>query len=285
MGQTSLFTPQKPCKPKVVLFYNRIFSDYQMSPHSHQYVEFMCVESGTCRFQLPDREHTLTAGEFIFLDGETSHGMIVGDAARILNLEFYFLPGSSKLASEILPLPKPANFPGYLVQNDSGNIATMIKMIITELTSHRPQQELATELMIWQLILELGRLIPGEPQGNIHVRKALAYLDNHFYENCSIGELAEKLNLNRSYLQRIFKEETGQTPAAYLLNLRLRRASELLARTNLPLAEVSDYVGFSSQQYFNHVFRKHRGITPGQYRYTKQKATKTQNDLILETET
>ncbi len=288
MGRTSLFTLPYPCKPKVFLFYNRIFSNYQMSPHSHHYVEFMCLESGRGIFQLPDGEHRLEAGQFIFLDGGTPHGMIVEESARILNLEFDFEPQeNSHLSQRILPLPTAAEHPRYLIMEDHANISTLIKMIIAELTSHRQNQELAVELMIWQLILELGRLIEGQGQiqGNYHVRRALAYLDSHFYEDCTIGSLAGKLGLNRSYLQRIFKEETGQTPRAYLLDLRLGRACGLLARTDLPLAEVSDYVGFSSQQYFNHFFRKHKGMTPGQYRLTKQKATKTQKMTDQETET
>ena len=276
MEPISLFSSHPPSRPQVFLFYNRIFSNYQMSPHSHHYIEFMCLESGSCRFQLQDGEHQLKAGQFICLDAGVPHGMVVEEPARILNVEFYFSsPKSDPLAEKILPLPPPKKA-GYYILEDNTNISTLMKMIIGEVTGHRPQQQLAAELLIWQLLLELRRLAQDQEQlhGNRHVRKAMAYLDSHYYADFSIGQLAEKLNLNRSYLQRIFKKETGCTPAAYLLNLRLQRASALLARTDLPIAEISDYVGFSSQQYFTHVFRKHKGMTPRQYRLTK-KVTKT----------
>jgi AraC-like DNA-binding protein len=274
MERASLFTFPYPCEPRVFLFYNRIFSNYQMSPHSHHYVEFMCLESGSGLFQLPDGTHRLEKGQFIFLDGGVPHGMVVEESTRILNVEFELEPKEeSHLSKRILPLPLPPGHPRYFILEDNTNISTLLKMIIGEVTSHRQNQELAVELMIWQLILELGRLIEGQGklQGNYHVRQALAYLDNHFYEDCSIGGLAQKMGLNRSYLHRIFKEETGLTPRTYLLKVRLERACGLLARTDLPIAEVSDYVGFSSQQYFNHVFRKYKGMTPRQYRLAKQK--------------
>ncbi len=277
METAGLFNLSRPAAPRVFLFYNKFFSDYHMSPHTHPYVEFMCLESGSALLRLPDGEHKLGAGQFICLDSGVPHGMIIKEPTRILNVEFEFQPQDNANVSErILPLPYPRNRVPYFILNDNTNIATFMKMIINEVTSHQPDQQLAVELLIWQLLLELKRLAASEEQlqGNCHVRKAMAYLDSHYFENCSVSLLAAKMNLNRSYLQRIFKAETGSTPAAYLLELRLQRASALLARTDLPIAQVSDYVGFSSQQYFTHVFCKHQGMTPRQYRLTKQKATK-----------
>ena len=270
MEPISLFSSHPPSRPQVFLFYNRIFSNYQMSPHSHHYIEFMCLESGSCRFQLQDGEHQLKAGQFICLDAGVPHGMVV-KSRRISTLSFISALKSDPWKKFYASPPKGRIF----ILEDNTNISTLMKMIIGEVTGHRPQQQLAAELLIWQLLLELRRLAQDQEQlhGNRHVRKAMAYLDSHYYADFSIGQLAEKLNLNRSYLQRIFKEETGCTPAAYLLNLRLESFGSPCTK-DLPIAEISDYVGFSSQQYFTHVFRKHKGMTPRQYRLTK-KVTKT----------
>ena len=114
MERASLFTFPYPCEPRVFQFYNRIFSNFQMSPHSHHYVEFMYLESGSGLFQLPDGEHRLEAGQFIFLDGGILHGMIVDEPSRILNIEFYFEPREdSYLSQRILPLFEPEDHPYY----------------------------------------------------------------------------------------------------------------------------------------------------------------------------
>ena len=86
------------------------------------------------------------------------------------------------------------------------------------------------------------------------MRRALAYLDNHFYEDCTVGDLAEKLGLNRSYLQRIFKEETEANTCSVSVKFTSGARLPAAEANRSALAEVSDYVGFSSQQYFNHVF-------------------------------
>ena len=83
-----------------------------MSPHSHHYVEFMCLESGSCLFQLPDKEHQLQAGGIPLLEGGIPHGMIVEEPTRILNLGGDFEPSpDSQLSVESCPWPLPQTFP------------------------------------------------------------------------------------------------------------------------------------------------------------------------------
>lgn len=53
---------------------------------------------------------------------------------------------------------------------------------------------------------------------------------------------------------------------SYLNNIRIEKAKELLANTDLSLADIGNQVGFTDQSYFNKIFRKHENLTPGQYR-------------------
>ena len=65
---------------------------------------------------------------------------------------------------------------------------------------------------------------------------------------------------------RLFKHETGRTITQYIVHLRCRQAAEMLRETNLPVQEISSYVGYTDNNYFVKVFKKVIGNTPSEYR-------------------
>jgi LacI family transcriptional regulator len=85
-------------------------------------------------------------------------------------------------------------------------------------------------------------------------------------DGLTIDEVADQLAMSRSVLQRRFKTATGRTLHDEILRVRLGRAKELLAATDLPIATVAERLGFKHQEYMGDVFRKRLGVTPAQYR-------------------
>ena len=77
---------------------------------------------------------------------------------------------------------------------------------------------------------------------------------------------SEHVGLSSSYLCRIFKEETGLSMNAYITNLRMSKAGELLNDTNSYIKEVAISVGFEDQLYFSRLFKRYYGVTPSEYR-------------------
>lgn len=74
------------------------------------------------------------------------------------------------------------------------------------------------------------------------------------------------MNVHPGYLHRIFRTHTGQTLTDYLNQLRMEKARMLLGQGEIPVAEIADYVGISSRQYFHLLFKKYSGCTPIEYR-------------------
>jgi AraC family transcriptional regulator len=93
----------------------------------------------------------------------------------------------------------------------------------------------------------------------------MAYLP----DNLSVGDLADLVDLSRFQFARRFKQSTGATPHAYVMDERVARAKTLLLRTGIPLAEVAHQCGFADQSHMNRVFGARVGATPGQYREAK----------------
>ncbi|MGT9066329.1 helix-turn-helix transcriptional regulator, partial [Enterococcus faecalis] len=68
------------------------------------------------------------------------------------------------------------------------------------------------------------------------------------------------------HLQRTFKEQTKQTPLAYLTSIRIRQAQELLLHSPLTIQQIAKKVGFQTAAYFATTFKKESGVTPSVYR-------------------
>ena len=100
------------------------------------------------------------------------------------------------------------------------------------------------------------------------LRRVREYIEAHLEETISIEALAGIGRLSKYHFARAFKQSEGLTPHDYLLQCRVRRAQELLANTDLSLAEIALASGFSDQSHCARRFREHVGITPRSYRWS-----------------
>lgn len=99
-----------------------------------------------------------------------------------------------------------------------------------------------------------------------YIEQCKWYINNNYRNNLHLAELSEYIGINGSYLSHLFKEVEGITMKEFLNRVRIERAENLLRYANSSLAEICDYVGFSSQSYFGKIFKKHTGLTPQSYR-------------------
>lgn len=89
-------------------------------------------------------------------------------------------------------------------------------------------------------------------------------------ENCcsplSLNSIAEHFYMNKCYLSRIFKEDTGFTVNGYLHARRIQKARALLVQDPMNISEISEAAGYENLTYFERVFKKHTGMSPLEYR-------------------
>lgn len=97
----------------------------------------------------------------------------------------------------------------------------------------------------------------------------MEYIKHHYNESVKIGDLADFIGVNRSYLTSSFKKTTGCSPQEFLVNLRMDKAKSLLKKTDLSINAVAGAVGYTDQLAFSKVFKKHCGKSPRMYREEK----------------
>lgn len=102
---------------------------------------------------------------------------------------------------------------------------------------------------------------------NEMIEKILEYIENN-YSLCdlSLNLVASTFNLSISYLSRFFKESMGKNFLDYLIEKRMERAKILLKDNNIKINEIAEKVGYTNHSSFIRIFKKHAGMTPGEYR-------------------
>jgi AraC-like DNA-binding protein len=96
------------------------------------------------------------------------------------------------------------------------------------------------------------------------------YVEEHLAENIELAMLAKIAGLSKWHFARAFKQSAGITPHFYLIQRRLEKAQQLLAETDLSLAQIALKSGFSDQSHFSRRFRMLLGVTPNSFRRSKR---------------
>ena len=111
----------------------------------------------------------------------------------------------------------------------------------------------------------IRKIIDGIGSQDDYINFIKKYIALHYMDEITLNEVAEILNLSRSYLSTLFKKEMGISFTQYLIDFRLNRAIEILKLENLPLNSVAEMVGYPDYTQFSKIFKKYKGVSPKSY--------------------
>jgi AraC-like DNA-binding protein len=118
----------------------------------------------------------------------------------------------------------------------------------------------------WAKGVRPARPIPCQAPIDFRVRKSLRLLDDGFAQGIELGAVARDVGLSRPHFFRLFRENTGVTPALYANTMRIEKALDRLMGSQASITDIGFELGFSSQSHFTHFFSAHVGIAPTLYR-------------------
>ena len=252
--------------------------------HWHPDVEFMCVLQGSVRLSTNNECHVLSAGEGAFINSNMLHyqepvpGLPVITLSQILDARL--IAGAHKSIFEqkyVLPVLECRELEAVRfspADPDQREILDRIRRSYEAADREEPGYEFTvrSELSkVWFLLYQSsesvrnsGRVIGG--QGEERIKRMLVFLQKHYEEKVSLGMIADAAGISERECLRCFSQKLNTTPFTYLLEYRIRRAAELLQKTDSPITEIAYACGFSGSSYFGKTFRKLMGCTPSEYR-------------------
>lgn len=157
-----------------------------------------------------------------------------------------------------------------------GGLAPETAFVLSDL--YIQKAELMTDLLGLerlnaQMVLDFTKRVEAEKCGVHHsrmVRRVRDYVFAHISEQITTDALAKECGMNRTYLCKLFADETGMTVGKYVTHIKMEEAKRLMDITRKSIAEIAEYLGYSSQSHFQRVFKQHTGLTPGVYRSARR---------------
>lgn len=119
------------------------------------------------------------------------------------------------------------------------------------------------DYLVYPYMLEIQRIQDNKTKHIVN--QVIQGMEANYRTDLSLDLFAEIHGMSSFSLSRAFKRITGYTFVDYLTGIRLQKAKELLTSTDMQISAVAEAVGYQPS-YFNRVFRKNMGITPGEYR-------------------
>ena len=119
----------------------------------------------------------------------------------------------------------------------------------------------------------------SRPHTDERIRDIEEYLREHFHRDVSIDSLAERIGMGPRNFIRRFKAATGRVPGAYVQTLRIAAAREMLEQGATSIQVVCSKIGYEDVAFFRDLFKRHTGMTPGEYRKRFAKMSFKRADL------
>lgn len=243
--------------------------------------QLLYVASGKGHFFLNGNEEIIPAGYMVLYQPRQEqhyeyHGQ---DQPEVYWVHFTGNDVKGILKHFDIPMDKSVFFAGV-----SSAYRTLFKEMIRELQNCRTGYQELLEMYLRQLFLLIQRTRQeNTPTINTYLQKEMEQAQQYFQEHCNedvqIKDYAKSRGMSVSWFLRSFKEFTGQPPAQYLLALRMNNAVSLLETTDYNVAEISAIVGYDNALYFSRLFKKHKGVSPSEYRKLLQKKGSPHRDV------
>lgn len=254
---------------------------YQM--HWHSYGEIIVVGPGeTNIYKINQSTYNLEEGDFVLAWPMEMHEVVDADREHSLVIQF-----SNSFMSSLFDLQRIMHFYRNLhviCKNAHPELTGKLHGIVDKMRTYFYSEEANRELKCCMLLMEFMLTLDehrrdfapelktseNEAYSDDVLRRMIVVTDyiknNLTADDLSQAAMAEMAGISKDYFSRIFKNVTGMNYSKWLNTVRLEKATELLSQNDMTLTEVAMLSGFQSIPSFNRVFRKEKGMAPGEYR-------------------
>ncbi len=256
-------------------------------PHYHPYYELYFLMSGSCRMFIDHTIYYLSAGDLVLLAPYQLHQTIYGSGQPAERFTANFVPAYI----EYFAAQCQGGGPELIFSRHRISIPRERLDYVRELFLQMSGETLTGDCysgiqiksLLFQLLAFLGRCRnpeqssqPLDPEDAV-IQEAARYIYAHHSEPLTLDTVADYVHMSPAWFSRKFHKAVGLGFKEYLTHIRLENAEKLLLTTGMSVTEIALTCGFSSGNYFGDAFRKTRGMSPKDFRFTRHQQTSAEH--------
>jgi AraC family transcriptional activator of pobA len=255
--------------------------DWEIRPHRHAaLVQILHIAEGTAQAWLDGRSLPLQGPCVLLLPALVPHGFVFApdiDGTVVTVLEQHLarlLAGTPALAAQLGQAQCcqwPAGAP------EAAALQAAVDQLRAEFAASGTWRELALDAALLQLVVQLGRVLPGRSAGAAavgrtgaralaHVQRLRALVEARFRQQPGLAELAALLGITPTQLNRVCHQVLGHSALGVLHGRLVLEAQRDLAYTTLSIKQIGLDLGFADAAYFTRFFQRETGHTPSAWR-------------------
>lgn len=267
----------------VTVHYYEFDKNFVFNGESHDFWEMVYIDKGRVQVRNDEEELNLSQGEIIFHRPNEFHSIKALDSAPnffvvsfvchsplMMYLEKYHTVLNKMLLGFISSIIKEAETTYEMPKNDP----TLKKLIKKGTAPIGGEQLIKTYLEQFLIFLirnilkkEEPNVFPSKESMETHlVSSAKRLIEEKVEEPFRVNDLCVALGYSKSYLSKLFHEQTGETIANFAILQKIKRAKQLIRDGNLNFTQISDKLSFDNPQYFSRVFKRVTGMTPSEFK-------------------
>ncbi|WNS45254.1 AraC family transcriptional regulator [Paenibacillus sp. MMS20-IR301] len=273
-------------EPGVPIFVNRAFETFDLSEHSHEFVEITYVSEGSGVHYIGGEAVPVQHGTLFFIPVGRSHvfrpmtlkkdrPLIVYNCLFPVHFLADLKAGFPQFA-EVYRIFEHEELSWFAVKDTTGEYHGMFREMYREFSAKPPGYLPVLASLVVRVLTGLyrHRMQPADTAADkpqwLTVDEAIAYIDGNYASVLRLGEFAAKANLSERQFSRLFRQQTGMSFIDYVQGSRMDAACRLLTASRLSVTEIADTVGYTDMKFFHQLFKKKIGTTPREYRNTLQ---------------
>ena len=267
----------------VTIHYNEFDRNFTFEGESHDFWEMVYVDKGSVAVKSESEEIILSQGEIIFHKPNEFH------AIRAYNSEPNFFVISFSCSS-----PSMVCFEGFFAKLNK-SLKPFVSAIIEEaeqtfiIPKNTPSLkklskredaiiggEQLIKIYLEQFLILLLRDVnkigkteifsSKEGMESYLISSIKSLINDNLDKNLRLDDICKSIGYSKSYLCKIFEEQTGRTIANYAVKAKIKKAKELIRKNDMNFTEISDSLSFDNPQYFSRVFKRVTGMTPTEFK-------------------
>lgn len=225
------------------------------------------VKEGTATAKTGGIAYCLAEGDIMLLPGMDYTISAESGSARVNKIRLQDFLYSGHKSGE-WPFSREESI---LQGQSAGRVARLLEIMEEEYFDKQADRPAALSNITAYLIILLERASGAECAESPDPAESVKnYIENNYRSNITLAALSETFFISPFHISHIFKEKYSVSPIRYLLNVRINAAKKLLVSTNKPIAEIAAEVGYANANYFQILFKRFTGMSPGAFR--KQRA-------------